>query len=505
MNKRTFEIIARYISKELGIKVTYGNVPGPCITLKDKTIRLPEKIQEDNALAALSSLMHEAAHMRYTVVIPDDFSKTNVDHHIVNAIEDVRIDRHNFSLLPNVYEFYNKFYEDHICNKEYQEKLLKQHIFTRVIIAAILECEYFSASWDAKAMEFCRKHDIRSLFEDGIHAIEYEHWDDLRVVVDKIKNLFPDIKKDEKPVPKKGEPSGGECRPAKEGEKGEPGSGAPMGEGTEKEVSMGKAGDDNNDGAIGDPSEFMRPSSVWGKGDGLEGPGGNEFNQMELNEITRQKFKNALNITERVTLEDGIQLDTDNIMSYFTGDVEELFKEEEEIKTKNSKIVFCLDASGSMCSALMDNKMRKATLAGCVQSLVDILDEVKETESLNVDWDIVAFDGRPYLCDKDNWLNDYNSHNGSTNLLKAIQFCLDILDSPEVDGNKILIVVTDGCVGSGSIERTREMITETNAEIKVMILGIGANISTPNLNGNILVKEHAEQVLMEAIQTALEG
>ena len=47
----------------------------------------------------------------------------------------------------------------------------------------------------------------------------------------------------------------------------------------------------------------------------------------------------------------------------------------------------------------------------------------------------------------------------------------------------------------------------TNGEIKAMILGIGAESSFVQLceDQNILCEEHAEQMIMEAIQTALEG
>ena len=44
-----------------------------------------------------------------------------------------------------------------------------------------------------------------------------------------------------------------------------------------------------------------------------------------------------------------------------------------------------------------------------------------------------------------------------------------------------------------------------NGEVKAMLLGIGADSRWHDkLNGNILVKESAGQVIMEAIQEALE-
>jgi len=500
MNKRTFEIIARFISIEHGIKVVYGDVPGPCISLDDKTIRLPESIKEENALSALSSLMHEAAHMRYSTVIPKDFSKSNIDHHIVNAIEDVRIDRHNFNLLPNVRGFYDQFVKDHICTKEYREKLMKNHIFTRTMIYCILECEYYNRQnrWDKEAHELATNHHLVDLFGYGVHYIERNNWVKLREVVDAIKSKF-NFKKNEE---KKQQPNGGkngECKTAKAGEAKE----AEGAGGEPKKASSGS--EDKGKDVLTDPSKLMRPSSVWGKGGGLAGPGGVEFSSAELEEITKRRFKEALNITERQVIDDGMQLNTDSIINYFVGEADELFSEEEEIKTKNSKIVFCLDCSGSMANQLMDGCTRRKALATCVQSLINVLDEVKETDSLSVDYDIVAFDHRVYPLDKDTWMSEYFSHSGGTRLIGGVKAGVDLLLDPGIDGNRILIVVTDGCVSPGDIEATREVITKNCGEIKAMMLGIGARIGKEKLlNGNILFQEHADQILMEAIQTALE-
>jgi len=118
MNKRTFDIIAKYISEDLGIKVIITNVPGPCMSVEKKEIYLPENIQERNALSALAVLMHEAAHLKCSSKIPiDDIVKEPIDHMILNAIEDVRIDRKNMRRLPAVKGFYEKYIQEHVCGE----------------------------------------------------------------------------------------------------------------------------------------------------------------------------------------------------------------------------------------------------------------------------------------------------------------------------------------------------------------------------------------------------
>ena len=108
MNKRTFDIIAKYISSECGIRVVITpDVGGPQMSIDEKTIYLPEKIKEENALSALASLIHEAAHMKYTVEIPKSVTSNDTEHHILNAIEDVRIDKKCFYILDNIRAFYD--------------------------------------------------------------------------------------------------------------------------------------------------------------------------------------------------------------------------------------------------------------------------------------------------------------------------------------------------------------------------------------------------------------
>jgi hypothetical protein len=484
----------------MGIKISVReDVPGPRINLKTKTIELPENIKEQNALAALSTLIHEAAHMKYSTVIPDDFAKTNVDHYIVNAMEDVRIDKKNFNLLPNVYDFYLKFIKDHICTKENKELTMKQHMLTRCMVMLILQEEYFHKyCFDKDAMKFIQDNRIDEPFTEGVWHIENQDWVELRKCVDLIKSYF-NIKEEEK-----------DQQQQQQGGKGGKGEGVPddSSPGTAEAPGTGSGDDpESQEDRIKNPEDLVRPASVWEKGSGLRGPGGLSFNPIELTAITRRKFVDALNTTERYTQSDGSRLNTDDLISFFTGELEDLFIDDEIQKVKRSKIVFCLDASGSMGTKLFDNTNRKKTLGKCVKSLIDILDDVRETEGLNVDYDVIAFACYPQKLNKETWQSEYQSHSGGTDLLGAMQMAVDELSDSEIDGNKMVILVTDGEVSKSEIVEVKDLIVKNNSDIKAMLIGIGArNDYCENLCGdnNIICLEHADQIVMESIQEMMD-
>jgi len=509
VRKRTWDILAKFVSEEMGIKVVVNNTcPGPRIMLDTKTIELPESIKDQNALAALSTLIHEASHMKWTVELPKDLAKTNIDHYILNAMEDVRIDNKAFRILPNVQDFYLKFVKDHLCTKENKAKILKQHLLTRCMIQAILDRTGFSRyCFDDVAVKFMYDNDVWSPFQTGIWSIDNADWKEVAKAIQEVKSKFNIPKDMEQEQPQGGGKGEGDPNSKGKGASGNqpPGSVGCGGQGDGASQETPRTGESNT-GQIEDPQNFLNPTSVWEKGDGLKGPGGLEFNPIELAEITKQRFIETLNIKERYTQNDGSKLDTDNLLAYYTGDVDELFIEEVSHKVKKSKIVFCLDASGSMSTRLFDRTDRKETLGKCIKSLTNILDEVKETEGLNVDYDVIAFHSHPVLLDKATWEEDFMRQSGGTDIPPAIEMAIKLLQDDEIDGNRIIILVTDGDVYSGDIDEVKRLMLE-NTDIKAMLLGIGAKskyIEKLCGDNNIICLEHADQIVMECVQEMLE-
>ena len=78
-----------------------------------------------------------------------------------------------------------------------------------------------------------------------------------------------------------------------------------------------------------------------------------------LQEQTKQGFKELLNIKESHKVDAGDAIDSDELTSFLTEDLDTLFQEEKIEHTKKSKIMILLDASGSMNDYLMCGKTRK--------------------------------------------------------------------------------------------------------------------------------------------------
>ena len=509
MNKRTWEIIAEYASDEMGIKVVIADdCQGPQICLETKTITLPTRIKEENALAALSSLFHEAAHMKYSTIIPKDFSKDSIDHHILNAMEDVRIDNKTFMLLPNIWDFYLDFVKNHLCIKDNMDRIMQQDMLTRCLIQLILLSTNFGKyAWDKEAIDFLQDNHVYELFRNGVSYIDYKMWDDLRITIDKIKVIF-NVNQPKEKLNDKGTGHGEEVQDCS----GDRDTGDGSGKSKASDVKGKSPTRDTSDRTEDTPKEdtkiedLIRPKTMWGEGEGLTGPSSQGFSAVELQANTKQKFINALNMSEKYMTSDGNNLNTDNLIAFLTGDIEELFHEEETEVVKKSKIIFCLDASGSMHAPLIGRKNRNKALAECTKSLTNLLDEIRETEGLNVDYDILAFNSSVHPLPKEGWENMYLRMGGGTRAVKAIQEAVNILNRGDFDGNRIIVFVTDGDVDNRELKEIKEILQRNSSEIKALILGIGASGEyVEKLCGdrNILCFDHAEQILMEAIQTML--
>jgi hypothetical protein len=227
-------------------------------------------------------------------------------------------------------------------------------------------------------------------------------------------------------------------------------------------------------------------------------------------EQTQQAFKELLCLSERKTIRDTKTLDTDNLTSYFTGDIDTLFKDDKKIKIKKSKILFLLDSSGSMHHPLPFSPLvtRNIALANVVKNITKILDEVKDFEGINVDYDIRAFDTRYFPLSKDNWYNEYIQRGGGgTNASLAFTDASDELyKDKSIDGKKMIIFVTDGDVDINQIDNIKDRVIKNGSELRVMMLGIGMNAVHEQEFGahNILAEELADGILMQAIEDMLD-
>ena len=159
MSLRTYEIITKYIGKDSGVRVVLEPNAVPTCNIKDKLITLPSNIKEENVFAALAEAMHEAGHVRMTTKEISKIPTDEFEHSVLNAIEDIRIDRDNFKILPNIKDFYR---EEMKMLDKYRKDAQDIALSARVLCDIIMYLEDFS--------EFC------------VNAPYYQHLPYLRMV-----------------------------------------------------------------------------------------------------------------------------------------------------------------------------------------------------------------------------------------------------------------------------------------------------------------------------------
>ncbi len=497
MNRKTYEILAKWIAKTNGVTIEFKPDACPCVDMKTKHIILPSNISEEHAFASLAQLMHEAGHVRYTGKIPlERVTKNNkIAQGILNAIEDIRIDRKNFYKLPNIKEFYKRGVDYELEHRK-KVDMTKVPLHKKVLINAIYDLEGLSKGRirDQEADDFTDKHEIRRRVDDAINAIEYNNWDNVERMLDELMKIFGLDKIPKVPL-------------NQEGESVQPCSAC---NGTGKDAQGDTCGTCDGKGTLGitDLSD-LKPSGVKpGKGTTV---GNSELGEVVMQEITKQRFKDMLNIKEIKRIPTGNMLDTDNLHEILTGNIDELFHEEHTIRKKKSRIKLLLDASGSMEDRLLDGKTKKNVVGGCAKSLVQILRELEYLEGLNVDWSIAGFTGDYHPFDKESWESKYKYVSGGTNLEYPFAKVHDeMLMDQEIDGKRIIIVFTDGDVGVNDVELVKErIIKHGGSDVRVMIIGVGASVTGSFVrdicgDNNILAEESSDQILLDAIMTCLD-
>ena len=529
MNTRTYEILGKWIGKEHNVTIKFEPNCVPRANIKTNVITMPTDIHEDNVYAALSTLMHEAGHLNHTKKdIPEGLIKDSLQHEIFNAIEDIRVDKKNMRILYNVGEFYKEAipYDIELRSKVDMAQI---PLYKKVMINTIYELEGLQKGKipEPEIDKFIDDNDILRKVSDTIRDIDYNHCNTL---ISKIEDLIKVLGLGNVPrKPVNFNPTGafgqgngegkGTC-PACKGTgkiQGDKNGKSVKGTGPGSQGTQGSGGGEekcpicNGSGTAGDiPGRFSKGNEGFGGGQGNgDGSGNSVIGEIAMKEITKQRFKELLNIKERKTVEDMVHLNTDNITSFLTGDMDTLFCDEKVVKKKKSKILLLLDGSGSMYSSLLDKTNRQETVGGCCKQLVECLNEVSELEGLNVDYDIAGFTCSYHPFTKENWETQYTQLSGGTDLINAFSEGQDsLLADQNIDGNRFIIVFTDGEVARDEIKEMEKRITQHGADVRCMVIGVGANITSyfsKNIckDNNIIAAESADQILMEAIMTMM--
>ncbi len=492
MNMRTYEILAKWIAHTQKVRIRFEANACPQACLETNEIILPDTVKEENVYAAIAQLMHEAAHLKHTKSIPVA-KLTDDDGHkfmILNACEDIRIDEINFSLLPNIHEFYKHMI---IQFKDlFEERTKTADLPHRVMCRGILNAEGFHGfnPEDKEAEEFSGKNDITKKMQEVGWELTNEDWTEAKTKIDELYKIFGFDKLPKIPLPQL--PSGFTLN----------GDGIP--------ITGGPCLAQEQAESVGIMDITKEKTFQPGKGQGQsKASGTSTIGEVAVREITRQKFKELLNIKEIKRTTNGIKLNTDNLTAFFTEDLDDLFEDEKIVKKKKSKIMIIMDGSGSMSGRLLDRSSRKEVVSGCAKALIEVLDEVIALEGINVDYTIAGFDDDLEIFTKENWQDKYKIMNGGTNLVNAFNKAQEyMLADLEAEGKKLIVFFTDGDVNEAEIDEVKRGILRHNEDVRVMLIGVGAELNSRFVTDivgdfNILAKECADLILLETIMEML--
>ena len=502
MNRRTFETLSKYVAgKNTTVLFDYPG-EGACAEPKTGVIHMPGDIAGHNALAALALLMHEAAHIKYSHVIPDHLVKDPIMKDVINAIEDARIDWHNFHRLHNVKGFYERMYRDH---KLPDPK--KVPLSAKLLVNQILKYEQFSAykfkDKETRQWEQAQGIVLEQLFNLSVNAIENQDWIGVDRNVKDIIKLLKITKPLDQQLPKDLNLQGA-MQGDKGGDTGAVGTapGKQVGDGSVKTPGTGT--DTNEYKGIDVIDAILHPKSILAKGS-MDGSRGDQISPSALQEQTKQQFKELLNLKTRTHKDEGSILDVDNLLSYHTGDIDTLFKQEIIKHEKKSKLLILMDCSGSMHAPLLDSTLRSRALVSCVKAVTEILDEVIDLEGINVDYGLAAFNSDYIKLSKDNWVDEYRELSGGTNFHNAFhQAITDLANDNSIDGKKMIVCFTDGDVCDSQLNDVKRDIITYGSDVRAMVIGIGTDpcskMSQDIVGDNIiLANENADLVLLETI------
>ena len=521
MSLRTYEIISKYIGKDSGVRVVLEPNACPKCDIVNKVITLPSNIKEENVYAALAEAMHEAGHVRLTTPDVAAVATTAFEHSVLNAIEDIRVDLDNFKILPNIQQFYREEMQMLNKNRKNPKDVSKP---ARILCDLIMYMEGFSdcMSQDNDIWTTIVKTKI---YENAGNLIHYLNHKNYTRAQDELKTICKILQEndDEPAEPNKGQgkDDGSEKEDRKEDCKSDDSGDTDPDETAEKGDSKDKGEDKIPQDAKANKLEedlkkvYKDEKAVfalgWEQG-GTDGSDMTALGPLALHEQTKVKLTELLDKKEHHEVyEEAGKLNSDNLTSFSTGDLDDLFKEQIVRRSKKSKILLVLDASSSMKDKLVDGNQKNDMLVKTTRSIVDILREVQELEGINVDWELAKFCCDMKLLDKDSWETGYRTRDliDGTNLQCSFNQAQEhILKDYTIDGNRLIILLTDGYVEPEQIEEIHKDILKHNQDVRCLILGIGASPQICKLIGddrNISAQEIADVVIMEAITDMLEG
>jgi len=502
-NLKTLEVIAKYIGERTGLKVHLQANVVPHANPETMEMWLPTNVTDEHIFPAIALAMHEAGHIKHTRFDSKRMASNDTEFAILNAMEDARIDVKNFRLLPNIRSFYQELYK-HLREKHKNlEATLPPEPLS--LCDCIMRYEGFSDFTSRRLDVWSLADKIEPLFNDGVRYLDAGMHDNVRDKIQKILAIFN--------INKQKAPPSDTDKEGKHGEQKDTNSASRKGSKAQESEQPGHGENATREGNEFKEiiKKFTRDSSAIALDPNTATTAGNPVDPLAMTEATRGRFEEMLKVKEEKLLssEEGV-LNTDSLTSFFTGDVKDLFSDIRINTPKKSRIILVLDASGSMLNPLWDGQPRHHVVKAAVKSVIRSIESVNKAEGLCVDWEIAGFEAGLIPMKKETWETEY-CPKGGTNIVNAFQQAQEhLMKDAEANGNKIMIFITDGEVRPAAVETLNEMILRNNSQIKLVIIGVGADpagefCKRVVAGRNILDASTADRVLFDAISVCLEN
>jgi hypothetical protein len=503
----TYRNMAKWMCGKMDMKVEFDDNSPPYYDIRTKTIHIPHSPQDGQEYTALSIVLHEAAHARYSTQIKRASKLLPGMNELLNLVEDARIDTRVMRTLPNIKKFYSYLYTNTAAkgiqanpNLEEWKKNATSHLYAHL---------GFKTKLNKKMTD---RLNARMEFQEAIRILDNFHYygDNGRDEVDKeLREAFDNLKKalkytppqEQKPPPPQGEGDGKGRQPDDCS-----GQGDKEGKGDKDQDSKDQNSKDKEQSKGKHP---CMAGTGWDDVFKIDDLPCVELPNIMFEESTRQMIKDILDKKIKVIEPDGTRLDTDNLMEYFVGDVEKLFNEEEIRKQKKAKIKFLVDESGSMSDRVsaMDKSNKAQLTRAVIKTIVEVVEECR-LENLEVEYEIVGFETElKHYKDLSEYLAQYGAR-GGTDLSGCATKLLKAFAKEDNVAKKIVVIVTDGRVGADDINEMRELLKSMPSEIKVCLFGIGDKMpaESKDLIGEdrvIVSTMNADMMVANAISEAL--
>lgn len=510
--RRTMEIISRFIGDKSEVNIEFNTEGKMCANPQTGTVKIPSNLKAKHLYPAIGAVIHEAGHVRKSTYKIEDFATDAATKNILNCIEDVRVDRYMYDLLPNIHSFQQKLNE--WIDEAYEIDWDKLPSETKILISAMKYAHHQathkigSTSPEERQLAADIGTIIRSTCDD---LDDYEIRptpEGKKDINNNIKYIQDKLKLHKKQQQQKNSGGGGGGKGSEHGPK-KPANRTQNPQADQDHGQEQVSASNNKDKDEDLDLERVKKQYNFGLTDSPVGGGSAYLGEAALRDQTSQHFKELLNEKTNKVTKCGTTLDSTALDAFALGDTDRLFTEDQITKKKKSKVLFLLDSSGSMGSLLLDGHWRNSGLASTVKQLTDILDDVHDIEGVNVDYDIRSFDTSYYKLSKDNWVKEYlRLGGGGTRLSYAFSKAItELVEDWTVDGNKMIVLVTDGQVDQIQIHRIKEEILRYNEDVRCMLLGIGADLDSKFIKEitpfNILETASADSVIMDAIMEML--